>query len=174
MSGSGRCEVVTLHSSWRGILLSFGGCVILVGLAVLVSVREGGVAGLVLWSLAVIAVLVTGLDLPIATEFGSNGLTRRALLRHQHIAFERIVRVTRARVGIIRTAQGPSGGLVAEVGRRRYLLIDKRESQIEFDEIRRVLGHDRADALGLSSELRPPDGVPPTWLYRRKKWRPLP
>jgi len=59
---------------------------------------------------------------------------------------------------VLRTQRdGSGGGLVVDVKGRNYVLVDRMESAIDF---------------GLSAEKRPPDGRSPTWLCRRREWRP--
>lgn len=164
---------ITLHSTWMGIAMSYLGAVLFVAFA----------AGLVVFSevnLITIGLLVTSLvfaavalfDLPIASEFRHDGVVRRTALRHQFIDWERVTRLRRLRVGILRTRRdGRGGGLVAAINRRKYMLVDTMESAVEFDELCRVLG-EWADALGLRETMRPPDGRSPTWLYRKDRWKP--
>ena len=147
----------------------------LVVLAVLAA--AGDVAPVVAFGVgfvAAAAVLVVLLDLPIAATFTADGVTRRALLRRHALCWDKVRRVTRFRKGLLRFTGGGPGGLVAEVGLARQLLVDVCESQTEFDEIRRILGVERAIALGFTDEARPLDGAKPTWLYRRASWRPAP
>lgn len=172
-AGRGSQPSIVLHSSWTGIVMSIGGVVLLAAAAV------GVLAGIGVnpWTvgLAVVAALaaaVVALDMPIATEFNANGVTRRALLRREHIGWDRIDRIERLRSGVVRTrSEAVSGGLTARVGRRHYMLTDSIESAVEFDDLRRLLGQ-RAEVLGLTDNLRPVGDHSPTWYYRRAKWRP--
>ena len=85
----------------------------------------------------------------------------------------RVRRLSRLRSGFYRTFRSEvRGGLVADVQGRSYLLVDRTESAIEFDELRRILG-DQADRLGVTESLRPgyenPDGRSiSSWLKRRR------
>lgn len=162
-----------LHSSWSGIVLTATGAGLMcVFTALLVW---GGALGWVLGAAGLLTVVSVGVvlfDLPIASEFTPDGVTRRAPLRHQHLAWDRVHRLSRHRKSLARSrAEQAGGGLVAEIGRRRYALVDRMESAIEFDDLRRVLG-ERSELLGLDQLRRPPDGRSPTWLYRRRQWRP--
>ncbi len=132
-------------------------------------------ANLVTAGLLVTSLIFAGValfDLPFASEFRSDGVVRRTALRHQFIEWDRLKRLRRLRVGVLRTRRdGRGGGLIADIKGRNYVLVDTMESAIEFDDLRRVLG-EWADALGLSVETRPPDGRSPTWLYRKDRWKP--
>ncbi|MEM7286299.1 MAG: hypothetical protein AAF480_08115 [Actinomycetota bacterium] len=163
---------IVLHSSWTGIILAVVGAVLLVVVAVIAWAGAGAtILTIVVTVLAAAAVVVVALDLPVASAFDRSGVTRHTPLRHHHLSWADITRLKRVRVGIHRTRQGRQGGLIANRGHRNYTLVDRLESRLEFDDLRRVLGP-QADRLGLTDELRPPDGRPPTWLYRRAHWRP--
>ncbi len=165
---------VTLHSSWTGLCFNGFGAFGFLAIAVYLAIDVGlNVATGVLLVLAVGTALVVLFDMPIATTFNAEGVKRRALLRHQDIPWGRISRIRRGRSGIVRSRKETvSGGLVAMVGRRPYVLTDVMESAIEFDQIRDCLGHDRADALGIAGHIRPARDRTPTWSYRKKHWRP--
>ncbi len=164
-------DSVTLHSSWRGIVTSgIGASVVLVaGVIVVVSVG---------WRLLPTLTLVAGacftlvalLDYPIASELDARGVTRRAVLRRHRLPWAQVDQLTRARPGVVVHVRGlEPGGLVAKVGRRRYLLVDQCESRAEFDALERVLG-DTATAVRFDRLVIPPANVGPTWTYRRRKW----
>ena len=165
---------VTLHSTWTGIVMSYLGAALFVALSVGLLWVNGP-------SLVTIGLLVTALvfsavalfDLPIAAEFRRDGVVRRTALRHQFIEWDRVTRLRRLRVGLLRTRRdGRGGGLVAAIDGRKYVLVDTMESAVEFDDLRRVLGEEWSEALRLTDELRPPDGRSPTWLYRTDRWKP--
>ena len=162
-----------LHSTWTGILMSYVGAAIFVGFS-LVLVWDVG-ANLItigLLAMSLIFTFIALFDLPFAAEFRADGVVRRTALRHQFIDWDRVNRLRRLRVGVIKTKNsGRGGGLIADIKGRKYVLVDTMESAIEFDELRRVLG-EWAGALGLGDDQRPPDGRSPTWLYRQDRWKP--
>lgn len=165
---------ITLHATWLGTIMSYLGAVLFILFTIsLMTVADATswiVIGLFVLSLWFFVVVL--FDLPIASEFRRDGVVRRALLRHQFIEWDRITRVRRMRTGIWSRANGRGGGLLAGIGRKTYMLVDTMESDLEFDDLRRVLGEEWSDALGLRDELRPPEGRSPTWLYRRDHWKP--
>lgn len=141
---------------------------------------------------------VSLLDFPLSAVFGPEGIERRCLLRRRRLAWSEVDDLRRApgprlrRVPVAhgerhaaspapgaargrprrgRGGAGPGsrpapGGLVAARGRRRYLLVDRVEGGEEYDALVRGVS---AWAPGLAVHaLRPPDGTPPTWLYRRR------
>ncbi|MEO0494276.1 MAG: hypothetical protein AAF081_12770 [Actinomycetota bacterium] len=163
---------IVLHSSWTGIVMAVLGAVLLAVIAIVAWARAGAtVVSLGATALTLVAMLVVAFDLPVATSFSERGLVRHTPLRRHEITWDAVARLKRARVGVHHTRRGKLGGLIANRGHRNYTLVDQLESPQEFDELRRVLGP-VAVRLGLTDELRPPDGQPPTWLYRRKQWRP--
>jgi hypothetical protein len=62
------------------------------------------------------------------------------------------------------------GGLIAVVGRRRYLLTDRCESLEEYEAVEQSIGG-RAEEL-MAAVPEPPARSVPTWWYRRRKWAP--
>jgi hypothetical protein len=164
---------ISLHSTWTGIVMSYLGAVVFLVFAIaLVSVGEVSLVTIGLLVVALVFAAVVLFDLPIASEFRRDGVVRRAVLRHQFIDWDRVSRLRRLRVGLLRTRRdGRGGGLVAHINRRKYVLVDTMESAVEFDELRQVMG-EWADALGLNDNMRPPDGRSPTWLYRKDRWKP--
>jgi hypothetical protein len=164
---------LTLHSSWRGILGSAVGASIVLAAGV-VSVAGVGPKPVPLLVLAVGVLLVGGFvfDVPVSTRFDERGIVRRALGRHHRIGWERVDHLTRTRPRLrLSVTHMGLGGLVAVVGRRRYLLSDRVESEPEFDGLIRSVER-WAPGCGLAGLLRPPGDAPPTWLYRRRRWRP--
>jgi hypothetical protein len=164
---------VTLHSTWLGVLMSYLGAVIFLGFSsVLLLERGPSVVTVGLFAAAVVFAIVAAFDLPIAAEFRRDGVVRRTALRHQFLDWNRVDRLRRLRVGILRIKpDGRGGGLVAAIGVRKYVLVDTMEGRIEFDDLRRVLA-ERADALELDDVERPSEARNPTWLYRRDRWKP--
>lgn len=163
---------------------SVGGVALLV--LSLSAVARNGVRPipLILGSIGAVLLMIAMFDLPVASRFASEGIERRMVLRRHRISWERVTRLARTRSGFMQRARnrasvggsrapsqgGSSGGLIAEVGRRRYLLVDQTESREEFAELQRWL---RSWAPELVDEsLAPWDGAHPTFLYRRKRWAP--
>jgi hypothetical protein len=166
---------VTLHSSWRTVVGGYVGPLILLMIAAL-AVQRGGVGPIVvlMTAFALILIAILLFDFPVATRFDTHGVVRRMPLRSHHIAWDDIERLSRARGKVLDprrfTDRANRGGLVAVVGRRRYLLVDQAESRQEFDMLAKLLGQ---VAPGLVNEsLVPPENAPPTYLYRRSRWRP--
>lgn len=162
---------LTLHSGWRGILLSYAGATALL-VAGVVSVVGAGVKVVPVGLLIVGIVLVIGVvvDYPISTRFTVDGIQRRALARRHLIRWTAITALTRARPSIRVAQRGfAPGGLTAVVGRRNYLLVDRVESGGEYDRLESLL---RSWDVDLGLGMRPSDNVVPTWMYRRKRWAP--
>lgn len=166
-------EPVTLHSSWRGITLSFLGAGLLLFAGLLGGIfGRWGIPSIVMTAVGAIAFLGVLFDYPIAVTFDGDGLVRRAMLRRQRLAWSEITHLSRTRPGFSAVVRRIShGGLVAVVGRRRYLLVDQLESGDEHDRIEAVV-EQAPDAPNFDTVPRPPDGVTPTWVYRRARWDP--
>lgn len=149
------------------------GALIVAGFAVMLLVVGGvTVASVIVGVLALLLAGVVAFDLPLSARFTRDGVERRSMLRRQTIPWVRVRRLSRLRSGIWRTFRAEvRGGLVADVGGRSYLLVDRTESPIEFDELRRVLG-DEADRLGVGESLRPgfrnPDAIALGSRFRRR------
>lgn len=162
---------LVLHSSWRGrisaaltptLLLAFGGIGALgAGLRAIPAVALALGIGLL---------LVVVFDYPMRTVFGQESIDRKCLGRTERLEWSQVGLVGRpaysARLGRLgRTTTG----LVAAVGRRRYLLTDRMESKAEHQALLRVIA---AWAEGTPVEAtQPPDDWPPTWLYKRRQGR---
>ena len=163
---------ITIHSSWRGILLSLVGSLIVLGLGLLGLGAAGEVRLLpVLFVVfGTLFLLVALFDYPVATRFDAEGVHRRSILRTHTIRWEDVRALTRTRPNIMRNFRGLSaGGLAALVGRRRYLLVDQPESEEEFDTLEEVVGT-IDEPVFFDGVIRPGQNAP-TWLYRRAKWR---
>ena len=162
-----------LHSSLTGIGFSFLGVVILVLLAAF-SALTGG-SGAVTVSLSVVAALGAGVvlfDMPISSSFDADGVTRRALLRRQRLAWDDVDRLSRSRKGMFRSSKmAPTGGLIAVRERRNYTLVDRMEGHAEFVQLRASVG-EAGERLGLGRIAEPPIDQAPTWLHRSAKWAP--
>jgi hypothetical protein len=154
--------------------MTFLGAGIMMSFAIALLVTTGiNVVTAVLTVIGLVLIGVVLFDQPIASEFRKDGVVRRAPLRHHWLPWSEVTRLSRMRVGVLRTQRnGRGGGLTAEVGRRTYPLVDRMESAIEFDDLRRMFGAEQAEVLRLTDQRRPPDGRSPTWLYRRREWRP--
>jgi hypothetical protein len=162
---------VTLHSSWKGVASSFIGSFIVFAAGAAAAAVGGSTGSWIFFSVGIGLVVGVFLDYPVAARFDRDGVTRRALLRRHRIEWERVGQLTRARPGIAAAARNLNpGGLTAKVGRRRYLLVDQCESRPEFEALMRVFAG--RDDLGLDDLIVPPDGVDPTWTYRRARWTP--
>jgi hypothetical protein len=163
-------QQLTLHSGWLGIILSYLGAFAVL-IAGVVSVMGSGGAALSFVVLVLGALLFGGVlaDYPIASTFSAHGVQRRPLLRRHLFPWGSFI-VSRARpsLRVVHRELSP-GGLVAVVGRRRYLLVDRVESGAEFDRLEALC---RAWGVEASLGMRPADTVTPTWLYRRKRWAP--
>ena len=171
--GEPNLSPITLHSSWRGLLSSLIGA-LLITAAGTTGVLLAGVR--VLPTIFLVAgvgfLMVVMFDYPVASTFSEEGIRRRMPLRAQRFSWDEIAQFTRVRPGITRGLRGlEHGGLAVLVGRRRYLLLDQPESPDEFDQLYRLAGERVAD-LGLTGRIRPSDRTNPTWLYRRAKWAP--
>jgi hypothetical protein len=164
---------VVIESSWSMVGLAALGAVVAIWLSVVLFVTQGvTIVSVLVALLAVLLTVVILFDLPLSATFTREGVERRALLRRHRIPWVQVRRLSRLRSGILRTFRAEvRGGLVADVGGRSYLLVDRTESPIEFDELRRVLG-DQADRLGLDETLRPgyrnPDASR-VWSLRRRR-----
>ncbi len=179
MSEKRRTSIV-LHTSWRGRFSSLLGPLILL--------TWGGygfsVAGLQ-WFNGVLLLIGIGFgavvvfDYPLWSTIGPEGVTRRCLFRTERLAWTDVRTIARpgARQRFLGTKRGVEtaeskhavgrAGLVAEVGRRPYLLVDRIESQVEHEAIEKGL---RKWAPGLILRAgKPVEGTPPTWLYKRRK-----
>jgi len=174
-SWSSAADAVVLHSTWRGLLSGvFGGLVISVAGAFSVAATDGAVGSFVLLAVGAVILLVVLLDFPISSSFDSDGVTRRPLLRRQRLSWDRVDQLTRTRPGIAARARSLApGGLVAKVGRRRYLLVDQCESIDEFSALSDVMD-ELGDDVGFHDLIVPPTGTDPTWTYRRRRWQPQP
>lgn len=166
---------ITLHTTWRHLLAGAAGAG-LVAAGGTYGVVTAGVnlvtAFLFLLGWGLVAVLV--LDVPVASTFSSEGVQRRMLLRRQFLRWQPGDALTRARPSFVRSEERlRQGGLVLRRGKRRYLLVDKAESADEFATLLRVVDVEGEPGAELHLAVPdPPDDAPPTWLYRRRAWRP--
>ncbi|MEL6890980.1 MAG: hypothetical protein AAFP84_05250 [Actinomycetota bacterium] len=165
----GEYESVTLHSSWLGIGFAGAGAFILVAIAVLVLASNGvGVVSVVIAAIAAATAGAVLFDMPIATTFDAEGALRRTPIRRHRIRWESITRLARNRSVLLRRR---TGGLVASLSPvRQVMLVDRMEGNQEHHALRQVIPlEDRPLLEGVDE---PPLDRRPTWLDRRKKWRP--
>lgn len=153
--------------------------VVLVALALFAMSRRGvSVVAVVIAVIAVGLLAVLLFDYPVATRFDREGVQRRMPLRRHLIRWADIRQFSRTRGRVFSPARFSSnpemranrGGLVAVVGRRRYLLVDQPEARDEFDRLTRLLDEVAPDLV--DEDLLPPPDAVPTFLYRRRRWRP--
>jgi hypothetical protein len=167
---------ITLHSTWRFLIGSAVGAVVMAG---------AGTYGVLAAGFNVITTLIAGagwffvgvvmLDLPIASTLTPDGVRRHMLLRRQFLTWEPGDALTRSRPSLVRDeARLRQGGLVLRRGRRRYLLVDRAESQDEYAAVVGLIDvpGSPGELVDLSGLPGPPSSAPPTWLYRRRMWRP--
>lgn len=172
-------ERLVLHSTWRSLVTGFISPAILVGIGVvswLVTDRFA-VGALVLIGLGSAVMAVAVFDMPRNTVVDADGITRRCLLRHQHLDWDRVSAIVRApgtlfggpRNEQARKISRSLGGLTAMVGRRRYLLVDQVESTDEYATLCAVIA-DHASAVAVRASA-PPTDAPPTWTYHQRSKR---
>jgi hypothetical protein len=167
---------ITLHSSWRHLLASsLGAGLIAVGGTY--GVVAAGFTGIstVLFVLGWGAVAIVLFDVPVASTFTATGVERRMVLRRQLLVWREGDELTRARPSLLRLDRSlQHGGLVLRRGKRRYLLVDRAENAAEFDVLVRLIETPGEGCVALESSMlpRPAETTPPTWLYRRRRWRP--
>ena len=171
---------VVLHTSWRGRLTAFIGPAVVLAWGTYGAVL-GGLQlfnGILLATGGVLATVVA-FDYPFTTTIGASGVTRRCLLRSEHLGWDEIRTI--ARPGARQRFFGRSGrsddaspdvakgrsGLVAEVGKRPHLLVDQLESPAEYEAVERGLRSWAPNVIMRAR--RPVEGTPPTWLYKRRK-----
>ncbi len=171
---------LVVHTSLRGLAAAlFTPAVLMavgVGSAVVVGVAP---APIVLIGLGAGLGTISLLDYPRHVEFDRDGVTRVCVLRRHHLPWSRLVAIERTRPTtaasvrnlVDRDAQAQvSGGLVARgPKRRRWLLTDRIESNLEYDRLESLLS-----SLEVPTQLRAPrphDGIAPTDLYRPKRRR---
>lgn len=170
-----------MHTSLRGLLGAVATPLILLALGIMAMVSTATVrvipVGLV--AAGVVLGVIVAFDYPRHTRFGEDGVARVCLVRTQRLpwstikAIERTPRRTVARVRDLASRSSEpqvTGGLVARgVGRTRWLLTDQAESAEEHDRLARLMDH-----LDVATKLharRPPEGRPPSDLYRPRRRR---
>lgn len=171
--GRGETGSVTLHSSWRGIIASFAGAAVVAAVGILVLILNGArPVPVVLGTLGVLVLVGVAVDYPIASTFTTEAVERRTLLRRHRVPWSNVRQLTRTRPGFVASIRKLElGGLVAVIGKRRFLLVDQVESYDEFVAVSEVLTGTAAEHV-LETVIEPGDHVPPTWTYRRSRWAP--
>ncbi|MEO1060292.1 MAG: hypothetical protein AAFZ07_02655 [Actinomycetota bacterium] len=157
---------VVLHSSWRGRFFSLVPPALLFGGGIWGYSQGGRLVAVILIVLGGVMLGIGLFDYPWRTIIGPDGIERRCLLRTERLGWRRVTAVARPRS--TKTVQRVAGkaGLVAEVGKRRYLLSNRCESGFEYEAIQRVI--DRSGGRVLLRASEPPDEVAPTWMYQRR------
>lgn len=113
-----RCGCVVVDTSLGFVLLSLIGPLLLVALAVF---WLAGGAPWWVWPVLLFAVAIFGVvlfDMPVSSAFAADGVTRRTPLRDHVLSWDQI-----DSLGVTRNGRKP--GLVAQVGRRKYLLAER-------------------------------------------------
>lgn len=169
--GSG--EQVVLHSSWTGVIGSVLGALVVLLLAALSAAGAGLTVVTVLLTVGGVGALaVVVFDMPVSSAFDADGVTRRAMLRHHRLDWDDVTRLTRLRKGLLRGSRSaPTGGLIAQRGRRNISLVDRMEGHVEYTRLRAALG-EQGERLGIDRIAEPPLDQPPTWMHRRSRWHP--
>lgn len=166
-----RPERVTLHSSWTGIVMASLGVVILIAVAIGVLSQVTNIVGVVIAALAAIGAIVVLFDMPIASTFDADGVERRTPLRRHRLEWSEVEEVQRGRRSLRRPGGDRSTGLVAIRGIRHTLLVDRTEGRREYEDLEAAIGEPTFSDVFLDVGA-PPDNRTPTWMYRRRKWRP--
>ena len=169
---------VTLYSSWRGLAASFisPSILLLVGISSWAVTGTLSILAIVLISLGTLIVAVSLFDMPRRTVFDATGVHRACLLRRHDLEWTALTALVRAPgpiVGGVRDEEASRfrrsrgyGGLAAQVGRRRYLLVDQAEAPEEFEAVREIIAtHSPATAIRTNAT---PAGTTPTFTYQRR------
>lgn len=170
---------ITLHSSWRGFVSALLGALLLLALGLgTMLARSPHPINVVLTAVGAVATFIVLFDYPIAVRFDAVGVHRRMVLRESTLVWDRIDRFNRTSPNVRSGRSLPEGqrrlirlkpgGLVAAIGRRKYLLVNQCES---VGEHQALLGVVRAESEALADTIStPPADTPPTWLGRRQRW----
>lgn len=162
---------VTLFSSWHGIAIVLLGPLALVAIGVL-AMADAGVTHMAVVVTVIGAALEAAslFDFPLRCVVGTDGVERRCALRRHKLRWSAVDDLRRAAGPRLRRGASHPGALVAALGHRRYLLVDRAEGPDEYDAL---VVRVRAWAPEVTVHARrPPDASPPTWLYRRRGRRP--
>ncbi|MFN3257676.1 MAG: hypothetical protein ACE37B_18495 [Ilumatobacter sp.] len=152
-------EVLTIRASRRGVLAPTAGVVVALAVGLGLFVVDGVSAGAIVVSvLAVGALAVVLFDMPLATEFDTDGFVRVTPLRRARRSWDDIDRLERGRSGWYRRRAAAGVGLVAIRGGFRYLLVDRTERPSEHERLLAILR--AADADWVATNLAPPPNMP--------------
>ncbi|WP_420453362.1 hypothetical protein [Ilumatobacter sp.] len=164
---------LTLHSSLTAYVATLIGAASLVAIAVVVVAVNGAtIPSVVLAVAACAAAGYVAWSVPLATAFDERGATRRTLVRRHLVEWGDVDELTRlTRRSVARRSSSSSVGLAARVGGRTLLLVDRTEGSAEHARLRSIasahLSSERIDDLD-----PPPPERTPTWVGRRRRWRP--
>ena len=147
------------------------GVQILVAVAIGVLSRTVNTVGLIIAAVALIGAVVVLFDMPIASTFDVEGVVRHTPLRRHRLAWDDVEEVQRARRSLRRPGGDRNTGLVAIRGIRHTLLVDRTEGRREYEELEAAIGEPTFSDVFLDVGA-PPENRTPTWMYRRRKWRP--
>lgn len=189
-----KSERITVFSRKRGVASAFLSPAIL-GFVAFAGISTNGFAVVpVILGLIGLGLLAVALfDYPVSAEFDASGITRRCLLRSEHLEWGAIPLLRRGpasrkwRIPKFfrrfhydpftdpddnpRRSARHFGGLVAmRYGSRPYLLVSHVESRDEYDRL-----VDRMESWSPATFVeatRPPDGIVPTWLGRDESQAP--
>lgn len=170
---------ITLHSSWRGFVSALLGGMLLLALGLgTMAARNVHPVNVAVSIVGAIATFIVLFDYPIAVRFDAKGVHRRMVLRESTLDWDRIDRFNRTAPSVRSGRTLPEeqrrlirlkpGGLVAAIGRRKYLLVNQCESAGEH---RAVVAVVRTESEALADTIAPPPAdTAPTWLGRRQRW----
>lgn len=169
-------DPVVLYSSRRGVATAVFSPAVLLAISVGTAITRPVTASVVvIGAIGVALAVVVAWDYPLRSEFTEFGIVRVCPLRRQHLPWDRVVAIERApgrarirpkrdsEVGAFRV---PSG-LVARVGRRRYLLTDQSEGAFEYDQLAAAIK--TFDDVVMLRATRPPLTALPTTFSRRRR-----
>lgn len=162
---------IVLHSSWRGRLTALfaPGTLLVLGTY---GIAFGGLQVLngIIFGLGAVLMLVVLFDFPIWCEFGESGVVRHCAFRKQQLEWQQIRAIVRpANQGPVGRRRASRTGLVAEIGKKPFLLVDRIESRAEHEALERAVRRWKPGFAFRPS--KPSMEVSPTWLYKRRRGR---
>ncbi len=158
-------ERVTVYASVRGLFNAAVAPLLLLGIGgYAVAVAGLHVLPITLLALGAALGVYAGLDFPRRSVVTPDGIVRHCLLRRHVIPWDEVREIERDPDPTMRRVRAElqrdpgagmgRGGLVARAGRRkRFILSDQLETQVQFDRIRRLAG--QADAGVMVTAPRP-------------------